>query len=492
MRQGAIREIQWTKPAEGAMAEAQKQAPTDEVLRAIARVGFPSCPWARTPREEAVCLLRAAAEIEHALLVQYLYAAYSLSTDHFRGKKIPANAAELVLGKVGGAPGWLRTVVGIAKEEMGHLITVQNLLLLIRGRPHLDREEYPLHTDLYPFPLRLEPLTKESLAKYVTAEMPLIDYPTWELEEIIRTSTSAAAVPVNHVGVLYARIHFLFQKTDERAGGWQFEGSRYFPSSHLSDSDFVDPSELTDVLAVPSEWRLSDTSSIHVRETKTRDDALKAIEEIAAQGEGIQEKPPVPPSHYERFLGIYREFVRYAGPVSWIPAKDIATNPCADADCDGDDEDVHDQITNESTLTVARLCNVRYQMLLLDIWHALHLKRSAANDSLATRQDLAHWAIDTEMLTGVKELAKQLTLLPLGDADGRGMPQFAASPFELPDDPFPAKEEARWSRHRQLIERSAELFAEIRENFPGNEAILRIVMTLENADKKAIEKLPPP
>lgn len=43
----------------------------------------------------------------------------------------------------------------------------------VAQRPlHFDREEFPIPSDLYPFPFELEPLTKRSLGKYVLAEMP--------------------------------------------------------------------------------------------------------------------------------------------------------------------------------------------------------------------------------------------------------------------------------------------------------------------------------
>src|SRR6185436_17019933 len=104
-------------------------------------------------RDYTIFLLHVAAEIEHSLMVQYLYAAYSLADD--------ANARR-----------WREVILGIAKEEMGHLITVQNILRLIGGPLHLEREDYPFRSEFYPFHFVLEPATKASLAKYVIAEAP--------------------------------------------------------------------------------------------------------------------------------------------------------------------------------------------------------------------------------------------------------------------------------------------------------------------------------
>jgi len=66
--------------------------------------------------EFAVFLLHAAAEIEHSLLIQYLYAAYSIDEQ-----------SEQDVNNFGLS--WKTTIRLVAREEMAHLITVQNLLL---------------------------------------------------------------------------------------------------------------------------------------------------------------------------------------------------------------------------------------------------------------------------------------------------------------------------------------------------------------------------
>ena len=67
---------------------------------------------------------------------------------------------------------WQETILGIAKEEMGHLITVQNLLTVLGAPRQFDRDDYPNVSPLYPFGFRLEPISLESLAAYVCAESP--------------------------------------------------------------------------------------------------------------------------------------------------------------------------------------------------------------------------------------------------------------------------------------------------------------------------------
>ena len=73
------------------------------------------------PADKIRLLLGKAAEVEHALMVQYLYSAYSLKSPTSVGD--PQQQAAL--------RNWRSTVAGIAREEMGHLMTVQNLRLLV-------------------------------------------------------------------------------------------------------------------------------------------------------------------------------------------------------------------------------------------------------------------------------------------------------------------------------------------------------------------------
>jgi hypothetical protein len=83
--------------------------------------GLPRIVDAKSVKDEAIKLLRIAAEVEHTLLVEYLYAAFTLGPH--------------------AGPKYRRSLVTIAKQEMGHFVTVQNLLRLLGASPHLDRDD---------------------------------------------------------------------------------------------------------------------------------------------------------------------------------------------------------------------------------------------------------------------------------------------------------------------------------------------------------------
>src|SRR5215216_5669538 len=136
---------------------------------------------AMSPRDEAIFLLHTAAEIEHALMVQYLYAAWSL----------PPQAPMAVQR-------WRRDILQVAREEMAHFASVQNLLRFVGGPLNFDREDFPFRTELYPFPFRLERLSRVSLARYVTAEMPAQpDVDLGLMDDVLAATETGDGHPVN-------------------------------------------------------------------------------------------------------------------------------------------------------------------------------------------------------------------------------------------------------------------------------------------------------
>ena len=155
-----------TSPLRGFAARLRPAVAADESVITIPLPDLAAWP---SPLDKAKILLESAAEIEHALLVQYLYAAYSLKS----ADDVSDPAQQGVLDFENDPDSWPRILLGIAREEMGHLITVQNLLQALGLPPNFEREDFPPRKDLYPFALHLEPLSQHSLAKYVVAEAPL-------------------------------------------------------------------------------------------------------------------------------------------------------------------------------------------------------------------------------------------------------------------------------------------------------------------------------
>jgi Ferritin-like len=396
-----------------------------------------------------VFLLHTAAEIEHALLVQYLYAAFSLAEADFSGASVPPDAAQRT-----GA--WRATIVGIAIQEMTHLFSIQNLLRFVGGPLNFEREDFPFLAFLYPFELQLEPLTKTSLAKYVAAEMPASPpQPPALIQEIVQRATGAVGGhPVNRVGVLYAALIDLFSD-----------------QTKLPDSD-LRPDTADTVQADPGQWEIFDQALAHV--VRTRDDAIERLRFIAQQGEGLEMPPPgSPPSHFERFLGIYTAFPEAD---AWTPALPVPVNPNTLHQPSTDPGLERGRITHPTTRLWAHLFNVRYRLLLLDLAHALQQAQPTLRDKL---REWTFQEMRGRGSAGVKNLARVLTTLPLKDSSGA---ERAGSPFELPYTlSLPDDERARWRLHLALLDSSADLVAAIQAASGSHPALAELTQMDQDA-----------
>ena len=169
------------------------------------------------PYLELIRLLREAAEIEHDLMVQYLYCAFSLKPAY----------AELV----GGLQPEPSSFLGVTIEEMQHLGAVNRLLVELGAAPALSRQDFPYETDIYPFAFELVPLNPVSLAKYAYCEASPDALP-----EIRATSDSSlrlldqmeislgGSIAPNHVGHLYdAVIEVLGEVRNANAASIDFD-----------------------------------------------------------------------------------------------------------------------------------------------------------------------------------------------------------------------------------------------------------------------------
>jgi hypothetical protein len=84
-------------------------------------------------------------------MVQYLYAAYSLHTDH-----LDVERSAMI-------ERWRSDILAVCKEEMGHLLTVQNIHLLLGAPATLARDNSTWAEKYYPYPFSLDPLDLDNV-----------------------------------------------------------------------------------------------------------------------------------------------------------------------------------------------------------------------------------------------------------------------------------------------------------------------------------------
>jgi hypothetical protein len=260
------------------------------LVKLLRRTRLPRHPDpAASAREEAEFLLQAASEVEHQFIVQYLYALFSLDFD--AGGEIAARS-ETHLRK-------------IAEEEMGHLLTVQNTLLLIGAPPYLGRERTP-PAEQQPFPLLLEPAGLPFVSRFLVAESPADAELPDELSDLKKM--------IEHVGALYAMIYWLFQDSDTPQEPWLLPPVAFPAGRHLRPEDYNDDTaRVANMLNTASDWIGS--GHIHVLPTSATplgnpaemaDAARRALFDVALQGEGPVGAGPDAPeetSHFHRLVG---------------------------------------------------------------------------------------------------------------------------------------------------------------------------------------------
>lgn len=174
------------------------------------------------PYLELVRLLREAAEIEHDLMVQYLYGAFSLKPAY----------AELMGAPIPGSQSFL----GVTIEEMQHLGALNRLMVELDVAPVLARQDFPYESDIYPFPFELAPLNPVTLAKftYCEAAPDALTQPSMvgggpqPLLDKLRHTLGGSITP-NHVGHLYDAVIETLREV-KRAGAAHIEFDAWFES----------------------------------------------------------------------------------------------------------------------------------------------------------------------------------------------------------------------------------------------------------------------
>src|SRR3954467_10734057 len=92
-------------------------------------------------REALIYTLGKAAELEHLIMLQYLFAAFSLKQTAAEGLSADGLAA---VGR------WRKTLLEIAEQEMLHMALAQNLLTAVGAAPRLARPNFPMPAYSYP------------------------------------------------------------------------------------------------------------------------------------------------------------------------------------------------------------------------------------------------------------------------------------------------------------------------------------------------------
>jgi hypothetical protein len=377
-------------------------------------------------REELIDALTEAAELEHGLLLQYLFAAYSLKKRTDEGLR--PHEQEL-------ARTWQAVVSDVARQEMAHLGSVCNLLSAIGGAPQFRRPNFPQpHKAYYPFDFHLQRFTDEALYRFICFELPEGEPPP-DPPRHARLALVAEVVPdpldFEYIGQLYGQIR---------------HGFATLPESEL----FIGPRFAQDT----DDW--SNRFQLHL--VTDRASAELAIDAIVLEGEGAKNRREG--SHYDRFLRARCELAAEAG---FDPSRPVVldprTRPHRDAQAGGT------LITHPRTVAVAEVTNSVYLTMLILLLQYYGFGGESPAQRAAIRATLRH------LMSGIlRPLAEMLTELPATDDAAQGT---AGPPFELYADVSLAPQMAnRWTVLLERLDVIAARLGELAEDGPSRLALL--------------------
>jgi rubrerythrin len=432
-----------------------------QATAAMAAPKEPALPPEFTWRDYTVFLLTIAAQIEHSLMVQYLYAAYSLG-----GPQVPKDHQDEVAA-------WRQVILGIAKEEMGHLITVQNALRFLGAPLAIDRQDYPWDSEIAPYPFTLERVTRASLAKYIVVESPEV-WPSYvSASEQAAIESLAGGGNINRVGELYSALikiigdpkrlphSALHPESYPLQASWDEWGRGYGKGAR--GSSIAGTKKTPDVL---------------VMRMASRTDAVAALKAVAEQGEapGEASLQDSERSHFRRFLEIFRGFPT----AGWDPARPIPDNPAAPGIPAGAGQT---RIDHPEGGLWANIFNIRYRMLLSYLAHTYE-DPACATDAIEARRGLIVNRMFGEMYN-LRSVAAILVRLPISE----GSTQCCGPTFQMPYTlQLPQSDAGYWTLHLDLIAACAALLdkAQVKED-PERAEYARTLASLDDSTRKEME-----
>jgi hypothetical protein len=238
-------------------------------------------------REHLWYLLAEAAQVEHLIMCQYLYASFSLKAGPEDGLS-PEQAAAVAR--------WREVLTGIAIEEMLHLALVFNVMTAIGAAPPLSRPNFPRASDDLPggVQFRLLPFGTDSLTHFLYLERPEGMERTDAQEFVPVIPPHEPVEPGEAISRAqdFGTVGHLYRGIEQGLAGL----SRRFGERGL----FVGPRHTQ---ATPELFRWPQLVAVHDLASATA-----AINEIIEQGEGA--RGDWRPAHYGRFLAIWEEYAK--------------------------------------------------------------------------------------------------------------------------------------------------------------------------------------
>jgi hypothetical protein len=387
-----------------------------------------------TTREDLINTLHLAAELEHNLMCQYLFAAYSMKRATSEGLD------EVQLEKT---RGWGALMTLVARQEMEHMGLALNLLSAIGGTPYFRRPNFPQRKDHYGklgIKSELTRFSKETISRFQDFESP---HPPPGPEFCSTRGISREELRAQ----LLAPQVFTQRDASARASRAKNEPPREIEFTSVQDlyqslaTGFVIVTErigekslfIGDVNAeiwggpgTPyGEGSMDDLNQygLDLIQVSNLHTALDAIVEIIEQGEGIRAPPDyIEHTHYCIYTSILEEMQDEKR--SFEAARPVVRNPLTRMHPDITAPREVNIITRPETREIACVFNLTYELMLMMMLFLYGSGRKTKHEAVGLMN-----AIFFPLMTMfIRPLSEVLTLLPaFKDKRGNAGPGFELS-----------------------------------------------------------------
>lgn len=442
-------------------------------------------------------LLLIDSELEQRLMLEYLYAAYSIETE-----QEDSALKEKVLE-------WQQLLISIAREEMGHLITVQNVRKSLGLNMYFKVNDLSELTNIFPYISKLEPFSKTSLAKYIFAESPKnwinTNDPYAEkvralIDAEIKSEKSVSNNDISNLASYFAKygipISVLFNVILLILE--HFTTATDF--SVLSVTEQARPEQWNRgyssderILMINGKEIKIPASHVLVQTAMTRWECIEAIKLVAEQGEDAPDESihKDTSTHFNRFLKIFKEWDTLGDGKGFKPSKNMATNPSTSTGDVGSKIETS-LIQDSTTLKWARLLNIRYSLLIAFIEHSFNIEANFANQASSLRGLVINGSFGE--MYHLKAISAVLSSLPMVEGNTELL---AGPPFEMR--PILAK------RYSKVLQQDADVsksnFEDLYVKFiQESNAVIkeipdyennRFLLNLQNNDRELLDLLLP-
>lgn len=346
-------------------------------------------------------MLAEAAELEHALCCQYLFAAFSLKKSMSEG--LTARQADMVRD-------WQTVLLEVARQEMEHMGLVFNIQVAIGEAPHLVRPNFPLTPQYYETGVvsTLEKFSQHCIQRFVLFELPANALSAKDKEDLKKYV--GWYDPKTHVtiGALYEKIGVLLKKisNDGKDEDRLFIGP---PGAQFKIGDSGQPQQVRR----SGEQGVGTAYSVTMNGVTDLKSALATIDQIVREGEGSTADRNN--SHFGKFLKVLMQLTDETEKFpTFEPARDVITDPISQMPGRGNSNKSGNLITHETTRKVSLAFDQAYSTMMLLLARFFGATDQGQDDSLA----LENAAFFPMMTMVIRPLSEIITQLP-AYADGR-------------------------------------------------------------------------